>query len=77
MFPEAAAISAPVFGADGVIAAAIAVGGPTERLTPRINELRPIIADVAARASGREFEAPPRVADAPAPRRARKRAVAV
>jgi IclR family acetate operon transcriptional repressor len=53
MFPESAAISAPVFGADGVIAAAIAVGGPTERLQPRIAELRPIIADIAARASGR------------------------
>jgi IclR family acetate operon transcriptional repressor len=54
-FPESAAISAPVFGADGMFAAAIAVGGPTERLQPRIAELRPIIADVAARASGRTF----------------------
>jgi DNA-binding IclR family transcriptional regulator len=47
------AISAPVFGADGMIAPAIAVGGPTDRLQPRITELRPIIADIAARASGR------------------------
>ena len=68
MFPEAAAISAPVFGADGSVAAAIAVGGPTERLNPRIAELRPIIADVAARASGREWE----VAAAARPSKERK-----
>jgi IclR family acetate operon transcriptional repressor len=53
LFPESAAISAPVFGADGTFAAAIAVGAPAERLQPRLAELRPIIADVAARASGR------------------------
>ena len=53
MFPESAAIAAPVFGADGNIAAAIAVGAPAERLQPRLAELRPIIADVATRASGR------------------------
>ena len=52
MFPESAAISAPVFGADGNVAAAIAVGAPAERLQPRLAELRPIIADVATRASG-------------------------
>ena len=52
MFPDSAAISAPVFGADGNIAAAIAVGAPAERLQPRLAELRPIIADIAARASG-------------------------
>lgn len=76
MFPEAAAISAPVFGADGTIAAAIAVGGPTERLHPRIAELRPIIADVAARASGREWELPRLVATTPERRLVRKRAAA-
>ena len=58
MFPEAAAISAPVFGADGNLAAAIAVGGPTERLNPRIAELRPIITDVAKRASGNGTDLP-------------------
>lgn len=52
MFPDSAAISAPVFGADGNIAAAIAVGAPAERLQPRLAELRPIIADIGARASG-------------------------
>lgn len=53
MFPESAAISAPVFGADGTVAAAIAVGAPAERLQPRLAELRPIIADISARASGK------------------------
>jgi DNA-binding IclR family transcriptional regulator len=50
--PESAAISAPVFGAYGTFAAAIAIGGPTERLERRIPEMRPLIADIAARASG-------------------------
>ena len=77
MFPESAAISAPVFGADGVVAAAIAVGGPTERLQPRIAELRPIIADIAARASGRGGVEWPSVDETPEPRSARKRVAAV
>ncbi len=52
MFPQSAAIAAPIFGADGKIAAAMAVGGPTDRLEPRIAEIQLILADVAARASG-------------------------
>jgi len=52
MFPESAAVAAPIFGAHGRIVAAIAVGAPSERLQPRIDELKPIIADVATRASG-------------------------
>jgi IclR family acetate operon transcriptional repressor len=76
MFPESAAISAPVFGADGVIAAAIAVGGPTERLQPRIAELRPIIADIATRASGRGGMEAQVVEEAPEPRPVRKRIAA-
>lgn len=52
MFPESAAVAAPIFGAHGRLVAAIAVGGPSERLQPRIAELKPIIADVATRASG-------------------------
>jgi len=76
MFPEAAGISSPVFGADGTIAAAIAVGGPTERVQSRIDELRLIVTDVAARASGREWEVSQPVVPAVAPQRkpARKRA---
>lgn len=52
LFPESAAISAPVFGADGKIVSAIAIGAPVTRLEPRLAELRPIIAEIAARASG-------------------------
>jgi DNA-binding IclR family transcriptional regulator len=52
MFPESAAVSAPVFGANGKIVAAMAVGAPSERLRARLPELELIIADVATRASG-------------------------
>jgi hypothetical protein len=52
---KARPISAPAFGADGKIAAAIAVGVPTERVNSRIEELRPILGNVAFRASDREW----------------------
>jgi IclR family acetate operon transcriptional repressor len=48
----AAAIAAPIFGSDGKVVAAIVVGGPTERLSPKFSALRPVIKDIAARASG-------------------------
>ena len=51
-FPESGAIAAPIFGADGKLIAAIAIGAPVSRLESRLVELRPIIADIAARASG-------------------------
>ncbi len=49
---ESGAIAAPIFGADGKNIAAIAIGAPVSRLEPRLAELRPIIADIAGRASG-------------------------
>ena len=52
MFPESAAIAAPIFGANGKIVAAMAVGAPSQRLQPKLDVLMPIIADVATRASG-------------------------
>jgi IclR family transcriptional regulator, acetate operon repressor len=52
MFPESAAIAAPLFGANGKIVAAMAIGGPSQRLQPKLDVLMPIIADVATRASG-------------------------
>jgi DNA-binding IclR family transcriptional regulator len=52
MFPESAAIAAPIFGANGKIVAAMAIGGPSQRLQPRQVVLMQIIADVATRASG-------------------------
>lgn len=51
-FPESGAVAAPIFGADGKLIAAIAIGAPVSRLEPRLAELRPIIAEIAGRASG-------------------------
>ena len=51
-FPESGAIASPIFGADGKLIAAIAIGAPVSRLEPALAELRPIIGDIAARASG-------------------------
>ena len=51
-FPESGAIAAPIFGADGKLIAAIAIGAPVSRLEPELADLRPLIADIAARASG-------------------------
>lgn len=78
-FPESGAIAAPIFGADAKLIAAIAVGAPVTRLEPRLAELRPIITEIASRASGstrsmlRESEAGAAAKRAPAPA---KRAVA-
>jgi IclR family transcriptional regulator, acetate operon repressor len=52
MFPESAAIAAPILGANGKIVAAMAIGGPSQRLQPKLDVLIPIITDVATRASG-------------------------
>jgi len=51
-FPESGAIAAPIFGGDGKLIAAIAIGAPVSRLEPRIAELTPVITDIAGRASG-------------------------
>jgi len=52
MFPESAAIAAPILGANGTIVAAMAIGGPSQRLQPKLDVLIPIITDVSIRASG-------------------------
>jgi len=52
MFPESAGISAPIFGANGVVIAAIAVGAPAGRVEPKLPALRTLVLDVATRASG-------------------------
>jgi IclR family acetate operon transcriptional repressor len=52
MFPESAAIAAPIMGANGKIVAAMAIGAPSQRLQPKLNVLIPIISDIATRASG-------------------------
>lgn len=51
-FPESGAIAAPIFGADGKLIAAIAIGAPISRLEARLQELRPLVSGIAARASG-------------------------
>jgi IclR family transcriptional regulator, acetate operon repressor len=71
LFPESAAISAPIFGSDGGVSAAIAIGAPTVRLQPRLAELRPIITDIAARASGQVHKPEEDEPDDEAPTKAR------
>jgi DNA-binding IclR family transcriptional regulator len=51
-FPESGAVSSPIFGADGKIVAAIAIGAPVSRIQSRVAEMRSAIVEVAARASG-------------------------
>jgi DNA-binding IclR family transcriptional regulator len=77
-FPEAGAVAAPIFGPAGNLIAAIAIGAPVSRLEPRLAELRPIIIDVAARASGSARDmlcAAETVTEVTAPARAAKRPV--
>lgn len=50
-FPESGAIAAPIFDANGTSMAAIAIGAPVTRLEQRLAELRPVLRDVATRAS--------------------------
>jgi DNA-binding IclR family transcriptional regulator len=50
-FPESGAIAAPIFDANGTLMAAIAIGATVTRLEHRLAERRPVIRDVAARAS--------------------------
>ncbi len=52
MAPDSAGIAAPIFGADGKVIAAMAIGAPVKRLRDNLPAYREIIADVAARASG-------------------------
>lgn len=52
MFVGSAAISAPLYGADGQVAAAIAIGAPADRFVDQVDTFRDIILDVAKRASG-------------------------
>lgn len=52
MYPGAAAIGAPIFGADGKVIAAMVVGAPVERLQQELPTFQRILTDVATRASG-------------------------
>ena len=50
-FPESGAIAAPIFDANGTLLAAIAIGAPVMRLEHRLMVLRPLLREVAMRAS--------------------------
>lgn len=52
MFVGSAAISSPIYGADGQVTAALAIGAPADRFVGKVDSLREIILDVAKRASG-------------------------
>lgn len=52
LFEELGAIAAPIFGADGKIAAALAIGLPVETLEREMDQLTTLVTDIAARASG-------------------------
>lgn len=56
LFEGSAAISAPIFGGDGQVIAAIAIGAPADRFESEQSKLRQIILDVAGRLSGGQRE---------------------
>lgn len=50
---DSAAIAAPVFGPNGDILAALTVGAPSDRMQANADDIRAVILEVAAHASGR------------------------
>ena len=48
----AAGIAAPVFDTDGTVAAALVIAAPAERMQHKLNDLRPMLLEAAAEASG-------------------------
>lgn len=51
---DSAAIAAPVFGPNGDILAALTIGAPSDRMQASLDDLRQIILEVSAHASGRD-----------------------
>jgi DNA-binding IclR family transcriptional regulator len=49
---DSAAIAAPVFGPNGDVLAALAIGAPSDRMQSKAEAMREIILEVAAHASG-------------------------
>jgi IclR family transcriptional regulator, acetate operon repressor len=68
MFSESAAVAAPIWGAQGGGVAAIAIGAPTQRLQAKLELLEPVLAEVAARASGIDVRTDPGEKSPPAAR---------
>lgn len=52
MFEGSAAIAAPIYGTDGAVIAALAIGAPANRFDAELPVLREVLLDVAARVSG-------------------------
>ena len=57
MFEGSAAIAAPIYGSEGKVIAAIAIGAPVARFESELPHLREVISDIAARVSGAQAAA--------------------
>jgi DNA-binding IclR family transcriptional regulator len=55
MFPGSAALAAPIYGSEGKVVAAIAVGAPADRFESELPYLRNVISDIATRVSGAQL----------------------
>lgn len=55
MFEGSAAIAAPIYGSEGKVIAAIAVGAPAGRFESELPYLRNVISDIATRVSGAQL----------------------
>jgi IclR family transcriptional regulator, acetate operon repressor len=55
MFEGSAAIAAPIYGTEGKVIAAIAIGAPANRFEAELPRLREALLDVAARVSGAQL----------------------
>ena len=69
LFEGSAAIAAPIFGADGQVIAAMAIGAPADRFESDLPRLREVISDVAARLSGEHRQPAPAEDAGPEPRK--------
>jgi DNA-binding IclR family transcriptional regulator len=52
MFKGSAAISAPIYGSEGKVIAALAIGAPADRFDSELPHLRELISEIAQRVSG-------------------------
>lgn len=77
MFEGSAAIAAPIYGNEGKVIAAIAVGAPASRFESELPYLRNVISDIATRVSGSQLagalEAEPLPSDTKAAKAKRSR----
>lgn len=55
MFEGSAAIAAPIYGTEGKVIAALAIGAPANRFEAELPRLREVLLDVAARVSGAQL----------------------